>query len=306
MYYLGIDGGGTKTAFLLTDREGNEKASFTGPSCHYMQCGLDGLTEIIGEGVREVLKKAGGTAGDIENAFFGCAGYGDVESDMAVIKDAVKKAMADIPFVIGNDCENAHAGALNGEEGINIIAGTGSMAYGENKKTGLKLRCGGWHHLIGSDEGSGFFIAWHILKEFTRQSDGRDEKTLLYEAVKKRLDIKDDDGEVITRVVDEWEFDRTKVASLSTLISELFDTGDPHAERIIGLAASELFEMASTLKRRLSLKADGGVRVSGTGGVFNLKDRIIRPLSELLARDDMIFIPPATDPAHGAVILARR
>ncbi len=305
-YFIGVDGGGTKTAFMLADESGKVVAEHTGPTSHYLQCGFDGLTEIIKTGKDALLTEAGISDPDIEFAFLGCAGYGDVQSDCPLVEKSVHDALGAIPFKVGNDSDNALAGALDGESGINIIAGTGSMASGYNEKTGEILRCGGWHHAIGSDEGSAYWFAWHILKEFTRQSDGRDEKTPLYDAVKNRLEIGEDDSEVITRVVDEWNLDRTKVASLCTLMPDLYDSGDAHAIRIVGLAAVELSDMASALRRRLGFSEGETVKVSGTGGVFNLGDRLIKPLSELLSGDDMEFTPSVHDPIYGSVILAMK
>ena len=305
-YYLGVDGGGTKTAFMLADEKGRVMAECTKKSSNYLQCGIDGLKEVISSGKDEILKMTGISEDEIENAFLGCPAYGDIKTDCPMIEGAIKESLGSIPFKVGNDCENALAGALDGKEGINIIAGTGSMSCGYNERTGRMLRCGGWHHAIGSDEGSGYWIAWNLLKEFTRQSDGRDKKTLLYEAVKERLKVGEDDGEVITRVVDEWKLDRTKVASISTLITDLYDRNDPYAIRIVRLAAEELYELAAALKKRLEFEEDEIISVSGTGGVFKLQERLIDSLSDFLAKGRMVFSPPVHDPIYGSVILAMK
>lgn len=304
-YYLGIDGGGTKTAFMLADEKGSIVSEYTGPTCHYLQCGYEGVTKTISDGLGSIISTAGISKDDIVNTFIGCAGFGDTASDDPLIKEAAGKALSGIPFTIGNDCENALAGALDGKDGINIIAGTGSMAYGINSKKNLSMRCGGWHHLIGSDEGSGFWIAWNILKEFSRQSDGRDEKTPLYDLIKKELQIGDDDGEILARVIGEWGFDRTRVASISPLISVLYDKGDPHAIRIINEAASELADLAKALYRKLDFSEEGAA-VSGTGGVFKLGSRITDPLSSILFKNGMTFTPALHSPVYGSVILAMK
>ncbi len=306
MYFLGVDGGGTKTAYRLSDEEFNIISEYRGDTTNYQQCGFDGLTREIKNGVSKVLKLAGVKKEEVGFAFLGCGGYGDVVSDMEPARRAVEEAMDGIPFRLGNDIENAHAGALNGEDGINIIAGTGSIACGVSSAHKEMLRCGGWHHYIGSDEGSGYWIAQRMLHEFTRQSDGRDEKTELYQAIKDALQIGEDDGEIIKRVVDDWQFDRTKIASICPLIAELFDRGDPSAKMILDDAASELSELAVTLRRQLLFDDDETVKVSGTGGVFNMGDRIIKPLSEKLSRHNMQFVPPVYEPDMGALILAKK
>lgn len=306
MYFIGVDGGGTKTAYRLSDENLNIIAEYRGGTTNYQQCGFEGLTRELKEGVSKLLELSGVKKEEIGFAFLGCGGYGDVAADMAPADEAALKAMDGIPFKLGNDIENAHAGALNGEDGINIIAGTGSIACGVSSAHKEMLRCGGWHHYIGSDEGSGYWIAQRMLHEFTRQSDGRDEKTDLYYAIKDRLEIGEDDGEIIKRVVDDWQFDRTKIASICPLIAGLFDKGDPQAKKILDDAASELSELAVTLRRELCFSEGETVKVSGTGGVFNLGDRIIKPLSEKLSRHNMHFVPPVYEPDMGALILAKK
>ena len=79
--------------------------------------------------------------------------------------------------VLGHDrysCDNdmvcGWAGSLAGEDGINVISGTGSMTYGERQ--GVGHRVGGWGELFG-DEGSAYWIAAQGLNAFSRMSDGR-------------------------------------------------------------------------------------------------------------------------------------
>ena len=69
------------------------------------------------------------------------------------------------------------AGALAGEDGINIVAGTGSIAYGEYR--GRSARAGGWGELF-SDEGSAYWLAREGLRLFSRMSDGRAPRGALY------------------------------------------------------------------------------------------------------------------------------
>lgn len=298
--FLGVDGGGTKTKFTLCDENGLILAEATEPTCHYLQVGTEGVTAVLRAGLHAVCETAGITKADIASAFVGCPGFGDTESATPALLAAVAEAMEEIPHSVGNDCENALAGALAGKDGINLIAGTGSMGCGR-KGTAPSLRCGGWHHAIGSDEGSGYWISYRLLQEFTRQSDGRDEKTPLYDAVKQVLDIQLD-GDVITRVVDEWNLDRTKVASLSRLIGSLYDQGDPHAAKILSDAAAELADMAWALYRQLGF--EGEIPVSGTGGVFKLGERLAVPLRERLVEHSMVLVDAKLPPDAGSLILA--
>ena len=61
-YFLGVDGGGTKTAFVLTDREGRELARHEGGSSYHIQIGVESLHTLLHDGVHAVLDQAGAKA----------------------------------------------------------------------------------------------------------------------------------------------------------------------------------------------------------------------------------------------------
>ena len=83
------------------------------------------------------------------------------------------------------------AGSLLCNPGINIVAGTGSIAFGKNAK-GETARCGGWSEWF-SDEGSGYWLGMKCVQMFSRQSDGRDERGPLYNIFKNQLKLTADE-----------------------------------------------------------------------------------------------------------------
>ena len=56
-YFLGVDGGGTKTAFVLVDQAGVVAASHEESNAYHLQIGLDGLRDVLAAGVRALLAK---------------------------------------------------------------------------------------------------------------------------------------------------------------------------------------------------------------------------------------------------------
>lgn len=299
-YYLGIDGGGTKTKFTLCTKDLKIVGEYKSSPCHYLQIGYDGLENMIRNGVSEVCKIARISDENIAHAFIGCAGYEDIAADTPKINASLAKAMGTTPFSVGNDCDNALAGALGGKPGINIIAGTGSIGSGRDE-SGNHKRCGGWHHAIGGDEGSGYWIAWRLIHEYQRQSDGRDEKTALYDAINEALDLKSDD-ELVTRVVEEWQMDRKKIAALSPICSKLYEAGDPYAAEILKDCAHELADHAIALKSQLDFKGD--IPVSGTGGIFKIGPAVTDEFNRILKEHGMYYVAPLYDPDMGSVLLA--
>ena len=95
-YYLGIDGGGTKTKFIICDAFGRVQAQSIQPTCHYLQCGLDGVTKVMQDGLCDCLSSSTIKVEQIAAAFIACAGYRDIEKDSPAIEKAVKKAYPQI------------------------------------------------------------------------------------------------------------------------------------------------------------------------------------------------------------------
>ncbi len=75
--YLGVDGGGTKTALVLIDRDGEIRATHLAPGSYYLTIGLDALGTVLADGVNAVLAKAEVRAEDLDFAFFGLPAYGE-------------------------------------------------------------------------------------------------------------------------------------------------------------------------------------------------------------------------------------
>lgn len=297
--YLGVDGGGTKTKFLLTNESGKTIAVSYQSTCHYLQCGFDGISAVMRDGLQDCLEISGLKETDIKAAFVACAGYGDIQKDCYPIEEAVRKVFQTFPFQVGNDTENALAGSLGGAVGINIIAGTGSIGSGKDE-SGRLCRSGGWHHAFGGDEGSAYWIACAMILEFTRQSDGRDRKTALYHYLSEKYNFKDD-SDILSKCVVEWEFDRTKIASMAKDIFELAKMKDPYAIQIYKNAAKELADIIISIDQQLNFK--NKIPVSYTGGVFLGGAFILEPLREYLP-DHMVLQAPIAQPDQGGVILA--
>lgn len=300
-YYLGIDGGGTKTKFILCDENGHVITSTNQETCHYLQVDEKTIVERLTKGIDEICKLANINRNDISYAFYGCAGYGDVKKDMEPIRATAAKAFKDIPFSIGNDGDNCLAGATTLKDGINIVCGTGSIGNAYNSKTHEMTSCGGWYHAIGSDECSGYWLAIELLREFTRQADGRDKKTNLYSKVYNHLKLHED-GEVISVCVNDWKMDRTKIASLAGIVEELANEGDPYAIDILKRGAHELFEIIYALYRKMNFKDP--IVITYTGGIFNMGDKILKPLEQELNKVNLKLSKPVLTPELGSLLLA--
>ncbi|MGL5692595.1 MAG: BadF/BadG/BcrA/BcrD ATPase family protein, partial [Peptostreptococcaceae bacterium] len=127
MYYIGIDGGGTKTTFTLINGQGLKIDQYTAGTTHYAQIGFEGIESVVTEGINLLLSNNKLQRNDIDGLFLGLPGYGEVKSVKIQIEELVAKMFSDIKYAIGNDVEVGLAGSLAGKNGINIVSGTGSI-----------------------------------------------------------------------------------------------------------------------------------------------------------------------------------
>ncbi|MEO9510414.1 MAG: BadF/BadG/BcrA/BcrD ATPase family protein [Nonlabens ulvanivorans] len=302
--YLGVDGGGTKTAFIIIDKSGIVLAEHEETTSYYIEIGLSGLSTLLINGVNEVLKKANLSTSDIDFSFFGLPAYGEDSLVIEEINAIPSKLFPVEKYACGNDMVSGWASALGCKDGINIVAGTGSIAYGE--LNGLKVRCGGWGEVF-SDEGSAYWIAKSGLETFTKMSDGRLDKGPLYQLIKSHLNLKVD-FDVCGLVLNQWQSSRSKISQLSVVVAKAALAGDKSALMIFDRAARELALIIESTKKQLKYKKGEEVIISYSGGVFNAKELIMVPLTKYLSETCGKFslVKPKYKPVTGSALYAAK
>lgn len=302
--FLGVDGGATKTEFCLIDGRGAVAAAFTATGCSYLSVGFAELERILEAGVREVCGQIGSSIDSVDFAFFGLPSYGESSRDQVRLDDAPARVLPRTRYRCDNDMVCGWAGSLGAADGINVIAGTGSMTYGEHGNR--KARCGGWGELFG-DEGSAYWIAIQGLSCFARMSDGRLEKRSLYEQVRDGLDLTSD-LDILDLVLSQWKGDRAKVASLSHLVVEAAEAGGELASDIIRSAAHELALLVDATRRSLDFSAEQVVPVSYSGGMFKSGRLFLQAFQDAVAglQGTYSLRLPLFSPAVGAALYAAK
>jgi N-acetylglucosamine kinase-like BadF-type ATPase len=287
--YLGVDGGGSKTAFALIDGHGQLLARATAPSSYYFSEGFGVVERVLTQGISDICTQTGITPADIDAAFFGLPGYGEASGDIAQLDAVPGRVLGHGRYSCDNDMVCGWAGSLAGEDGINVISGTGSMTYGE--RLGKGHRVGGWGELFG-DEGSAYWIATQGLNAFSRMSDGRLAHGPLYDLLKERLAIAGD-LDAVGLVIETWGGNRTNIAALATTVCEAARNGD-HAA-------------VETTRVLVGFDDQESVPVSYSGGMFSdagylglFRDALRR----LPAKFDLRL--PLLDPAMGAALYATK
>ncbi|MEV4414117.1 BadF/BadG/BcrA/BcrD ATPase family protein [Catellatospora sp. NPDC049609] len=301
--FLGVDGGGTKTAFCLLRADGSVAAQTQAAGTYYFTEGVALVGRVLREGVAAVCAGAGVTPAEIGYAFFGLPAYGEVSGDVAALDAAPRDILGHDRYAVDNDMVCGWAGSLGGVDGINVISGTGSMTYGE--RAGRGLRVGGWGELFG-DEGSAYWIAMRGLAAFSRMSDGRAPAGPLRDLLVEELHLAAE-LDLLDLVLNRWRGDRGKVASLSPLVARAATLGDETAARILVDAGHELALLVDTNRRRLGYAVDEQVPVSYSGGVFNAEG-VLGPFRERLVslHQGYDLRQPLYSPVIGAALHAAR
>jgi N-acetylglucosamine kinase-like BadF-type ATPase len=300
--FLGVDGGGSKTHFVLVDGNGRVAAAQEGPSSYHLEIGLDGLRGVLDDGLAALFRRAGIGGSAVTHAFFGLPAYGEDSAAQPLLDAMPEPLIGHRRYRCGNDMVCAFAGSLGGEDGINIVAGTGSIVYGE--RAGQSARAGGWGEIFG-DEGSAYWIAVQGLNTFTRMSDGRLPRGPLYEALRASLAL-DDDLDLCAKVMN--AHDRGRIAAMAPLVAAAAQEGDAAANQIFRNAADELADTVGAVRQALKFAPDDGVPVSYSGGVFNAGPLILAPLQRRLEEQRYPYrlTAPMFTPVAGAAIYAAK
>ncbi|GAA3572902.1 BadF/BadG/BcrA/BcrD ATPase family protein [Microlunatus spumicola] len=304
--YLGVDGGGTKTALCLVSGDGRLLARRDAPSCYYLGAGQDvgpGLVaEVLGAAVPAVCADAGLPVSAVDGAFFGLPAYGEASKDLPEI-DAIPAA------VLGHDryrCDNdmvcGWAGSLALAPGVNVVSGTGSISYGEHD--GRRARVGGWGELVG-DEGSAYWLAVRGLQAWTQMTDGRAPVGPLHALLDARLQL-DGPLDLVSLVHETWQGDRRTIAALAPVVVEAAEQGDPVATAIVDDAVAELVRLVRVAADRLAFGVGEVVPVACSGGVFGsaaVRDAFATALADVGEFD---LRPSRFSPVVGAALYAAR
>ena len=297
-YFVGIDGGGTRTTLGIADETGRELLRRVGPAGLVDPLRPAETAQLLVELVREAAASAS-MDGPAAALCAGLAGVGNPADRALVEATFVGSGVADRVAII-TDGEAALLGALGDAPGILVIAGTGSVAYGRGED-GRTARCGGWGMILG-DEGSGYEVGCAGLRAALMAADGRGPRTQLLNVLPDVLGV----GSV--EELPSWvaRAEKAEVARIAPHVLRLADGGDAAAREIIVAAALDLALHVDALMDRLgpwsqppAVVLHGGFArdplfSSHLAGVLRGRPRSVR-LTE-----------PAADPVTGTLAYARR
>jgi glucosamine kinase len=298
-YFLGIDGGGTKTTCAVGDESNLLATASAGPS-NIVRVGEATTRESLHQAVRQACAAAAIAPEQVSRTCVG--GSGAARPELAAI---VREFLAEIlptPIDVVGDMQIALEAAFDSGPGVVVIAGTGSIAFGRDRQ-GKTARAGGWGFAIG-DEGSAHWIGRAAVAAVLRASD------LSNEACPSSL------AASLFRAWGVRSFsDLARAANsipppdFATLFPAVISSTDDLSALVLTNAGGELAQVANVVIRRLFTKDDlSEVPVAMTGGVFRHAELVRQTFY-----NDLRMLDPraevnreVVDPVEGALRMARK
>lgn len=254
-YVIGIDGGGTKTratAFQLD----------TGEAIFSIETGKANFIVQYEESLEQVnlaIQECKAKMNDIlpKRILLGAAGAHSRKVCLTVEDDLKKRWASEIHVI--DDAQLAHTALLKGNDGLLVIAGTGSIVLGRHN--GVEWKTGGWGYLLG-DEGSGYWISIKALQHATRQLEAGIEKDPLTKAILEWIQ-----GNSVSDIKT-FVYSSTKedLSTISKLVGKVAARGKCEgAASILNRAGNELVLLVKrAIKGHEELRSNMKIAVSGS------------------------------------------
>lgn len=320
-YYLGIDGGGTKTTSAIADDSRILSTVSTGPS-NIVRVGEAQARESLQQSVLQACAAAGITPSQVARTCVGASGA--ARPELSAIVRRILSDLLPLAIDVVGDIQIALEAAFDTRPGLIVIAGTGSIAYGRDH-AGHTARAGGWGFAIG-DEGSAHWIGRAAVTAVLRAADPRsaDPRDGNPTGRATTLNIPLQAQSLAAALGKAWGVtsidDLARAANsipppdFAALFPAVAASHDGLAQQVLSSAARELAQIAAIVSQYL-FPADpvatipvAMIPVAMVGGVFRHSQVVRADFYNELRRLDLrveVF-PQVVDPVEGALRLARR
>ncbi len=287
-YLLAIDGGGTKTEFILSDKNLNVLNRVLSGSSNPVNIGICQAVSVLRQGIEEVC--SGIDLYEV-SAFAGLAGAGSAEIVIEI--ERLFKELEFGCYKVGTDADSAVEASLRGQDGIALLLGTGIICY--YRKDGVLGRIGGRGYMIDKG-GSGYCYGSDVLNAAFEYLDSRGNSKLIFDLVESRLCKKLEDA-----VSDIYSGGPAYVASFAPIVFDAYKRGDDTAEKII---RNNLEETAKIINTAIS-RFEQNKNIVICGGLAEQKEIIKEILPEFLS-DEVSFDFLKETISYGAMLIAKQ
>lgn len=298
---IGVDGGGSKTHAVILD------ANFAilgegvaGPS-NPLRVGIANAAVAIRQAIDSACEVAQLRRSDLVAAEIGLAGARRKELIARMREALLGLGIGEI--VVVGDAEIALYGATEGEPGLIVIAGTGSICCGINSR-GKRICAGGWGPIAG-DEGGGAWIARRALRAIAHAVDGRGPTTSLTSSACAYFHVSDPND--LSTAIYAPTITNERLAGFASYVIDAAKAKDRIAREILAEGGRELGLAAAAVIRNLKLERET-FQVAYVGGVFKAaQELLLASVREEVKRvaPNAYLAPPRFSPAIAAARMAR-
>jgi len=291
VYYIAIDGGATKTAFLLSDGEKTVNELRLGP-CNPVDIGLEEMHRLLERGINELTD--GWT--ELKSCFLFAGISGILTGDYRERTKAFLKRLGFSGSDCGSDADNIIAAGLKDRDGIVGIMGTGSVLFAV--KNGVGKRFGGYGNFFDTAL-SGFTLGCEAIKAVLAYEEGSGDKTLLRELLLENLGK----NSALENLGEYYRGGKQYVASFAPLTLRAAAEKDQVALQIIKKAAGETARLIMSAQKYV----EAPCKAVFTGGLAEGAEKILFPMIGEELKDvpvDLELLREA--PVQGALVRAMR
>ena len=282
---IGIDGGGTKTEFVLFSESGRVLNRIVLGGSNPNTVGMENAINILQLGIDTLLR----IKGKISGIFVGAAGL-DSGNNTSKIKKLLKEKYQNVKIRCENDVFNVIACGKNLDQCVAAICGTGMIVYA-NRNGNLK-HFGGRGYLLDKG-GSGFHIGRDAICAAQDARDGTGKHTILTDLVEDKIG-----NTVWESIQDIYSKNQSYIASFTPCVFLAYENGDKIAEQILKNNAGCVAELINFAVDH----CDVGKYVVASGGILKQKPAFRVMLKEML-HPDIILDVPDYPPIYGACIM---
>ena len=269
-YFLGIDGGATKTDFALCDQQGTILRQIKLGSTNPVDVGIDTATKTLDEGIRKVCQSIPFRKISL---FAGLAGGASANEQLRPFFESYHFGRC----ACGSDAELIRAAGLCGQDGIAIVMGTGSISFAQ--KNGEFVRIGGYGYLFDNG-GSGYNIGRDVLRAVLAAEHGLEEPTLLSDLMKEHTGHRS----FTPFIADFYALGKRGVAALAPIAFAAAEQKDAVAQKILSRNMKEIARLIIAGSNRMALH--GNVTVVFVGGLTKQSKVLMPEIRKHLAHEN--------------------
>lgn len=263
MFFLGVDGGNTKTEYLLYTTEGKFVDMHRTGTCSHEQFNgsFDSMEKVMRKQLSEIFTRNGITAADIAAAGFGLAG-----ADLPYQIEEMKRRVEAIGFTrygLANDGILGIKATATGGVGICAVNGTGTVVVGINE-SGNILQVGGVGPLSG-DSGGGSYIRDRVIASLYNFYFRCEPDSVMFPPVMKLLGVR---IENLLSLLSDYTTLSRYMTDITKICAQAAVDGDDVAKKILDDIGISIGKSAAGCIRKLVFAETDEIDIVQVGSIW--------------------------------------